>query len=287
MSGSDTVLLEKLTDSMLEMVQSGRVNDIPQLLTEDTVFLPPDSTSVVGREGYLGWVSAFQTSFEVRGTAWTKGWDLGNRWAFQWGEFTDAYYPRSGGAPIGFNGKFLRAFEKGDRETWRIARVAWNSNHAVVAGTSSESSQSARATSSGHAASSASPPKSDAAARDVAVVSARMSRLVEAGDVFEILSLLGEGLVFMPDGSPPLVGKSAYFNWASSFQAQFAVNIRIVSHEIVVDGDHAFERGEVHEKYTSRTNGGVSTFDGKFLRTFRKNSSGDWLIVWALWNGVP
>jgi ketosteroid isomerase-like protein len=113
----------------------------------------------------------------------------------------------------------------------------------------------------------------------------KMNTLVTAGDIPGILRILTDDVIFLPPNDTPKVGKEQYHAWVQQFQDRFAVKPTTVSREVQIAGDWAYEWGLVQETYTPRQGGGPTiNFDGKFLRTFQRQSDGSWKIARAIWN---
>jgi uncharacterized protein (TIGR02246 family) len=120
--------IRKLTARMNELVESGDVDSILDLMTDDVVFLVPDQLPIVGKQTYHDWVSGFQQQYSIKITVNSQELGMADEWAYEWGTLKETYTPRTSGEPFGLDGKFLRIFQKQSDGSWKIARAMWNSN---------------------------------------------------------------------------------------------------------------------------------------------------------------
>jgi ketosteroid isomerase-like protein len=125
--------IQKLSDHMTAMVESGDVQGIMQILTDDVVFLPPNDSAKVGKQDYYKWVIGFQQRYKIKVSIQSQEISVADHWAYEWGYIQESYTPRAGGVASSFDGKFLRIFQKQTDGSWKIARATWNSNQATMA----------------------------------------------------------------------------------------------------------------------------------------------------------
>ncbi len=114
-----------------------------------------------------------------------------------------------------------------------------------------------------------------------------MNERVAKGDLPGIMDLLTEDVVYLPPNDTPKVGKQAYHVWVQPFQTQFAIMGKIMSREIRVAQDQAYEWGMLEETFTPRDpSSGLKPvhFEGKFLRIFLRQPDGSWKIARAMWS---
>jgi ketosteroid isomerase-like protein len=107
---------------------------------------------------------------------------------------------------------------------------------------------------------------------------------INSNDLDAILAVLTDDVVFMPPGSPRLVGKPAVRSWAGGYLDAYASQWDKTMIEFVVMGDWAFEQ----YAYTSTEiprGGGLEVRDtGKGLIIYRRDADGTWRVARDAWN---
>ena len=105
-----------------------------------------------------------------------------------------------------------------------------------------------------------------------------------AGDAAALVALLTDDVVLMPPNEPALVGSDAYQSWTEALFEQFTTELTIMSEELVVAGDWAFDRGVYTQTLTSTAGGDVIQDSGKYLVIFQRQADGAWKVARDIWN---
>jgi len=124
-------------DSVLEAVgternaiESGDMDGYRAVLTDDAVFLPPNSHPKEGQE-LREWLRAFVDGFRAEWSSYvsTEVVESGDT-AYHSFTYTWRLHPRAGGEPITASGKGVHLLRRGSDGAWRIAREIWNASPA-------------------------------------------------------------------------------------------------------------------------------------------------------------
>lgn len=96
------------------------------LLAEDAVFMPPNSTSLRG-DALRAWLKEFLDAFEVQWLEFTHG-ETVVAGDFAWHEYTYGMksIPKAGGETIIGYGKGLHILRRDPAGAWKIVRNIWN-----------------------------------------------------------------------------------------------------------------------------------------------------------------
>ncbi|HEX3838871.1 MAG TPA: DUF4440 domain-containing protein [Steroidobacteraceae bacterium] len=124
-------------------------------------------------------------------------------------------------------------------------------------------------------------------AADVAAISAfnvQYLRAINAGDINALSALTDEDHIAIIPGRPPLVGKAA--NVAANGRAyqQFNIAENWTPVETVIDGNLAYQRGTFTVAATPKSGGTAHPVGGTFLRIYRRQPDGSWIMTRDMFN---
>ena len=130
-------------------------------------------------------------------------------------------------------------------------------------------------------------PSSVADGATDAIVKVREAYLAasRAGDVDAVVGLYVGDAVVMPPGRLAIEGQAALREYETAHHEAFAhPALDYESHELVVAGDWAFDRGIA--RLTEAPKDGSPSIDvvGKYLTVYRRQPSGTWKIARAIFN---
>lgn len=63
---------------------------------------------------------------------------------------------------------------------------------------------------------------------------------------------------------------------------RFNVELRVTSDEIVVNGDWAFQRGELYETLTPKNRGETHSVTLRYVEVLERQADGSWLVYWGM-----
>ncbi|HUE84726.1 MAG TPA: DUF4440 domain-containing protein [Vicinamibacterales bacterium] len=96
-------------------------------LTDDVVFMPPDSPKLIGREAVVTWVTRdFFGPFTIQFRATFDDVHVWGSQALASGAFSLDLTPKAGGTPLRTTGKFMNVFRKQADGSWKYAQAIFN-----------------------------------------------------------------------------------------------------------------------------------------------------------------
>ena len=128
---------------------------------------------------------------------------------------------------------------------------------------------------------------SDSQEADVSAINdlrRREIKSAEAGDVEALLALRTEDFTAMPPGQNPVSGKQAVSAFLSGMFEQVSIQETVVSEDIVVSGDLAYDRGTFTGSATPKAGGDPMELNGKYLWIARREENGSWRYAVQMWS---
>lgn len=105
--------------------QSGDVQQVMSLVTEDFVALPPDKPALVGRQAVAQQIAMDLSTMDVQQLEFKhEEVQMHGDWAFAWGNSRGAVLV--GGETIDVTGKYLWVLQKQTDGSWKLARDSSN-----------------------------------------------------------------------------------------------------------------------------------------------------------------
>jgi len=96
-------------------------------LTDDVVFMPPDSPRLTGREAVVAWAKRdFFDRFKIKFQAAFDEVQVFDSQAFAPGSFSLDLTPKAGGKQILMTGKFMNVFRKQADRSWKYSQAIFN-----------------------------------------------------------------------------------------------------------------------------------------------------------------
>lgn len=128
---------------------------------------------------------------------------------------------------------------------------------------------------------------SDSQEADVSAINdlrRREIKAAEAGDVEGLLSIRTEDFTAMPPGQDPVCGKQAVSAFLSGMFEQVSIQETVVSDDIVVSGELAYDRGTFTGSATPKAGGDPMELNGKYLWIARREEDGSWRYAVQMWS---
>ena len=124
---ADTAAVKKWFD---EATAALNANDgsIVDLGTEDAVVMYADAPAATGRDALRARQQAFRDQFTFEETRSVDEVVIAGDWAFVRWAGTGTVTPKDGGEPSEFNRKGIAILQRQPDNSWKFARVIWNSN---------------------------------------------------------------------------------------------------------------------------------------------------------------
>ena len=107
---------------------------------------------------------------------------------------------------------------------------------------------------------------------------------INESDIDLLASLTTEDHMMISSGGPPLVGKEALVAAMTGAFQRFDFDETWTPEETVVSGDLAYQRGTFVVVARPKAGGDASRTEGNFLRIYRRQPDGAWLMVRDMFN---
>jgi len=104
------------------------------------------------------------------------------------------------------------------------------------------------------------------------------------GDLSAASEQVCEDTAAMPPNQPLLTGKSSWENWLKEGFDAASTKMDIVSRELVIAGDVAYDELQWSQEITPKGGGEPSRDGGHGIWMWRKDPDGEWRIWRAIWN---
>jgi len=124
------------TERVLEASQSGDIDRIVSLFADDAVVMPPNDTTLFGKDEVRSWWEEYFQVFRVTSSVETARdvTVIGDQ-AFERTAFSVTIVPKQRGARIKDDIQSLIVWKRVTDGTWKISHHIWNSARPVGAGT--------------------------------------------------------------------------------------------------------------------------------------------------------
>jgi uncharacterized protein (TIGR02246 family) len=112
-------------EAYLDAINSNDTSRFLATVTDDIVFLPPNSDPIEGKDAVGAWVAGY---FEAVQTQWTKTTVelvVAGELAYEWYRYEVIDTPRDGGASTTDAGNGVNIYRTDADGTWRIWRDIW------------------------------------------------------------------------------------------------------------------------------------------------------------------
>lgn len=108
----------------------------------------------------------------------------------------------------------------------------------------------------------------------------------ENGDVEALLALRTEDFVAMPPGGQAVAGREAVREFLSEMFGQMSMEETVVSEEVTVSGDLAFDRGTFSGTATPAGGGNPIPIEGAYLWVLERQQDGAWKYAIQMWSDI-
>lgn len=113
----------------VDAINSNDVERMLAMLTDDVVFLPPNSPVMIGKETLRPWLEGYVAAFRTHWDKPVHEFVVNGCWAFERYSYTSTDTPRDGGDAIVDTGWGLIIYRHDADGVWRVARDAWGMDH--------------------------------------------------------------------------------------------------------------------------------------------------------------
>ena len=132
---SDSEAVTKLEEEWNEAFESGDVDALANMITDDFVAMPPNEPALVGKEAYLPWIREFLAGFEDENTNTESDVSadelvVDRDWAFVRATVSWATTPAAGGDPTAEGQvSYIHIMRREPDGSWKLARDLWNEDN--------------------------------------------------------------------------------------------------------------------------------------------------------------
>jgi len=107
---------------------AGNVEQMLPLFADDMIIMSPNAPAFSGSDRIEAATRAFYDAFTVQIEYTSEEIAVFGDWGFDRGTERFTMTPKSGGAPISVNGKYLWIYRRQSDGSWKQSRVMWNSS---------------------------------------------------------------------------------------------------------------------------------------------------------------
>ena len=132
----------------------------------------------------------------------------------------------------------------------------------------------------------ATPPSQAQDEAAIAEFNRRYLQAINEGDIDSLTELTTDGHMLIASGGEPMVGKQALVDAMSGAFQAFEFDESWTPEETVVSGDLAYQRGTFIVVATPKAGGDSSRSTGNFLRIYRRQADGSWIMVRDMFNSA-
>jgi uncharacterized protein (TIGR02246 family) len=112
-------------EAYINAINSNNLDNVLAAVTDDIVFLPPNSAAIVGKDQVRPWVEQYFESFHTEWVKTTVELHVQGDLAYEWYTYQATDTPRDGGKKTTDSGNGVNIYRPGGDGTWRVARDVW------------------------------------------------------------------------------------------------------------------------------------------------------------------
>lgn len=112
-------------DAYVVAINSNDLDTFLNTVTDDIVFIAPNSPVMVGKTEVGPWVGGYFEAFKTKWEKTSIEFVVSGDWAFERYTYKAVDTPRGGGEAYTDTGNGINIYRLGDDGVWRVARDAW------------------------------------------------------------------------------------------------------------------------------------------------------------------
>jgi ketosteroid isomerase-like protein len=125
-----------LRQSLIGAAKAGDIDTLVSLAADDVVIMPPNDTTIYGRDEWRAWWEEYYQYFRLIAVSESeRELAVNGDFAVERSGYMAAVLPASGGNRIRDNGRFLTIWKRQADGSWKIWRMMWNSIKPIGIGT--------------------------------------------------------------------------------------------------------------------------------------------------------
>ena len=124
-SNTDQLAAHHAHERYVEAINANSVDQIMAVVTDDIVYLAPNTPEVVGRAAVRGWLQAYFTAYKASWQKTSLEFVVVGDWAFERYGYKSVDTPTAGGNAVTDTGSGINIYHRDTDGIWRVARDAW------------------------------------------------------------------------------------------------------------------------------------------------------------------
>ena len=113
-------------DAYVNAINSNDVDTLLETVTEDIVYLPPNSAAIIGKHDVRQWAGEYFDAFDSTWAKTSVEFIVRDDLAFEWYTYQSTDTPRDGtGEVVTDTGNGINIYRRGQDGTWRVWRDMW------------------------------------------------------------------------------------------------------------------------------------------------------------------
>lgn len=115
-------------DAYVTAINSNDLDTIMEILTDDVVFMAPNTPRLVGKQAVREWAQPYLEAYKIHWDKTSLEFIVVGDWAFEQYAYIERDVARDGSGPLNDTGKGINIYHRDSDGVWRVARDAWNSD---------------------------------------------------------------------------------------------------------------------------------------------------------------
>lgn len=115
----------------VQAINSNDLDTLLDVLTEDVVFMAPNTPVMVGKDAARPWLAGYLEAYETHWDKPVQEFLVLGTWAIERYSYTSTDKPKGGGEPIVGTGWGMVVYHQDADGAWRVARDSWGSDQPV------------------------------------------------------------------------------------------------------------------------------------------------------------
>lgn len=121
----DEMAAQQAHDAYLDAINSNDLETFLTTVTDDIVFIAPNSDAIVGKAQVGPWVGGYFEAFDTKWQKTSLEFVVSGDWAFERYSYKVIDTARDGGEAYTDTGNGINIYRLGSDGIWRVARDAW------------------------------------------------------------------------------------------------------------------------------------------------------------------
>ena len=116
---------QRAHEAYVEAINSNDADKLLAVLTDDIVYIAPNSPAIVGKAEVAPWVAGYFAAYATHWEKTTLEFVVSGDWAFERYAYWVVDTPRAGGDAVTDSGNGINIYHRDADGVWRVARDAW------------------------------------------------------------------------------------------------------------------------------------------------------------------